>query len=279
MLERMTPYIWFFIVAVAFMVVGSLLQIKLPAQGALIVAEVVCMLGFALLIQRQWGKPGPMPWPNWRALGASAKSTPLWSAPLFFGAGALFGVTANAIGGLVTITVPGMQEQAQQYAERVEQMLAPGDPVVAVLAILSVSVFAPLCEEAFFRGTLLPVQREHEPTWMAILFNGLLFSLLHMNAPGALSLALLGCAMAYLTVRSGSIWPAILCHAGVNTFNGVILPRYAEHAGVDMTNIEPEWTEVLLLLAVTLPLSAVVIWWLGERLLGGKEVAKQAAEN
>ena len=63
MLERMTPYIWFFIVAVAFMVVGSLLQIKLPAQGALIVAEVVCMLGFALLIQRQWGKPGPMPWP------------------------------------------------------------------------------------------------------------------------------------------------------------------------------------------------------------------------
>ena len=78
---------------------------------------------------------------------------------------------------------------------------------------------------------------------------------------------------------AGSIWPAILCHAGVNTFNGVILPRYAEHAGVDMTNIEPEWTEVLLLLAVTLPLSAVVIWWLGERLLGGKEVAKQAAEN
>jgi membrane protease YdiL (CAAX protease family) len=279
MLERMTPYIWFFIVAVAFMVVGSLLQIKLPAQGALIVAEVVCMLGFALLIQRQWGKPGPMPWPAWRALSTPTSRAPRWSAPLFFCAGALFGLTANAIGGLVTITVPGMQEQAQQYAERVEQMLAPGDPVVAALAILSVSVFAPLCEEAFFRGTLLPVQREHEPVWMAILFNGLLFSLLHMNAPGALSLALLGCAMAYLTVRAGSIWPAILCHAGVNTFNGVILPRIAKDAGVDMTTIEPALSEVLLLLALTLPLSAGVIWWLGERLLGGKEVVNEASSD
>ena len=267
MLERLTPYIWFFIVAVAFMVVGSLLQIKLPAQGALIVAEVVCMLGFGLLIQRQWGKPGPMPWPRWRALGA-----PLWSIPLLFTSGALFGLTANAIGGLVTTTVPGMQEQAQEYAQRVEQMLAPGDPVVATLAVLSVVVFAPLCEEVFFRGTLLPVQREHEPIGMAILFNGLLFSLLHMNAPGALSLALLGCAMAYLTTRAGSIWPAILCHAGVNTFNGVVLPAVAKQQGVDMTELEPDLMEVVLLLVVVLPASIATLWWLGERLFQRNDV-------
>ena len=48
---------------------------------------------------------------------------------------------------------------------------------------------------------------------------------------------------------------------------------------VDMTTIEPALSEVLLLLALTLPLSAGVIWWLGERLLGGKEVVNEASSD
>lgn len=265
MLERLTPYIWFLIAAALFMLTGSLLQTVLPAQGALIVAEVCCMLGFGIFLRRNWGSPGPLPFPS-----LARANVAWWGVLACLLAGALFGLTANVIGGLFTLIIPGLAEQALGYADRIEAMLFPPSLWLQALAIASICIFAPLCEEVLFRGTLLPVQREHEPAWVAIFFNGLLFSLLHMNMAGALSLLLLGMITAHLTLTSRSLLPAIACHAGVNTLNGVIIPRLAR----DVSKTLPELGDTLLMLAILLPASALTWWLLIQRLPWRQEDAR-----
>jgi len=91
-----------------------------------------------------------------------------------------------------------------------------------VLVVVSVG---PLAEELLFRGVLLSalLQRWH-PGW-AVAVSALAFALIHL--PGlqyqwyALpALALLALVLAWLRLRSGSIWPAVVAH-GVNNLLAV----------------------------------------------------------
>ena len=74
---------------------------------------------------------------------------------------------------------------------------------------------------------------------LAIGLNGVLFSLLHLSALNFVPLALLGAAMAWVTWRTRSIWPAIACHIGVNTFNGLLIPKLGEYLGVSTEVVDP----------------------------------------
>ena len=62
-----------------------------------------------------------------------------------------------------------------------------------------------------------------------------------------LPLTLLGMALAQLTLHTGSIWPAILVHAGMNLCNGVLLVHL--FGVTDPVPTEPTW-QLLLLAAV-----------------------------
>ena len=238
--DRLIPYLFFLLATALFLFFGAGLQLLLPVQVALIVAEVGCLLGFALFMRHHWKEPAPMGWPSWRRLGG-----PLWLLVLTFLSGGIFGLCANLLGGLFVELVPGMEVNAEQYAETLKKMLRPDSLALQIAAYVSVVVFAPLCEEFLFRGFLLPLQRERERVGQAILFNGVLFGALHMNAMGMLSLSLLGAALAALTVRSRSIWPAIACHAGVNTCNGVIIPTITLAMGIDPMESSPPLGELL----------------------------------
>ncbi len=250
-----TPYIWFAIAGVLFLVVGALAQAVLPMATALIVAEVGSLLGFSLFMRHHWDAPEPMGWPSVRHTGGG-----WWTIPVLFVSGGVFGLCANAFGSLIAALVPGMAEQAQRYAETIQKLLNTGDPLLDATALVSIIVFAPLCEEALFRGTLLPVQREQEPTVLAIGLNGVLFSLLHLSALNFVPLALLGAAMAWVTWRTRSIWPAIACHIGVNTFNGLLIPKLGEYLGVSTEVVIPPVAEVLQTLAILVPLTGLVLW-------------------
>jgi len=100
---------------------------------------------------------------------------------------------------------------------------------VAMWAVpLVVSV--PLLEEIIFRGLLFRGLRLRFAVMPALVVTGLLFAVFHMDLARLVPLTIAGAAFAYAYERSGSIWPAIAAHAGLNgVWVSVILLRPLLH--------------------------------------------------
>jgi len=94
--------------------------------------------------------------------------------------------------------------------------LGVGNPsiLIAVLAVVMIAGFAPICEELFFRGFLFAGLRSRWSLWPAALTSGLIFGLVH--APTGITtvvpLAALGIALCWLYDRTGSLWPCVIAH-------------------------------------------------------------------
>ena len=88
-----------------------------------------------------------------------------------------------------------------------------------VANFIVVAVVAPVVEELTFRGLgyrlLEPFGR-----WVAIAGVGLAFGLAHGLVEALPILAAFGAGLAYLRMRTGSVYPGMLVHA---TFNGLVL--------------------------------------------------------
>ena len=85
-----------------------------------------------------------------------------------------------------------------------------------LFALLSV-FFQSASEELFCRGFLYERINIHYPLWMAIVINGSLFGLMHINNPGITPLAVVSliiCGLSYSLLRwyTGSIWAAFGIH-------------------------------------------------------------------
>ena len=105
-------------------------------------------------------------------------------------------------------------EEAQM--QLIEQVLAGGTGVFFNLLVLAVT--PAFCEELLFRGY---VQRQAERALgvaTAILFSGFFFGLYHLRLTQLLPLVLLGVYLAYITWRTGSLWPAVVVHFANNAF-------------------------------------------------------------
>lgn len=99
-------------------------------------------------------------------------------------------------------------------------------PIEVALLLLSAVVLAPLFEEILFRGLLQTAIGRllgTESRWMSIGICSLLFALTHGSAGvpphGIAALVLLAVVLGWTYERTGSLWPAILIHAGFNAFN------------------------------------------------------------
>jgi membrane protease YdiL (CAAX protease family) len=89
----------------------------------------------------------------------------------------------------------------------------------------------PLLEEIIFRGLLFRGLRTRFRLVPALVVTGLLFAAFHMDPLRLVPLAIAGAAFAYAYERSGSIWPAIVAHAGLNAvWVTVILVRPLLHS-------------------------------------------------
>jgi membrane protease YdiL (CAAX protease family) len=85
-----------------------------------------------------------------------------------------------------------------------------------VANFIVVAVIAPIIEELTFRGLgyrlLEPFGR-----WTAILLVGLLFGLAHGLVEALPILAAFGAGLAYLRMRTGSVYPGMIVHAAFNS--------------------------------------------------------------
>jgi len=118
-----------------------------------------------------------------------------------------------------------------------------------------VVVGAPLAEEPLFRGLILGGFVRRYGAGKAILYSALLFGFIHMNPwqfPGA---ALSGLLLGWLTLRTGSLWPAVAAHflnnLSVTLARGLHLPFLWDG------RFQPLWMWGLGLLLIGLGLAAL----------------------
>lgn len=94
------------------------------------------------------------------------------------------------------------------------------------------------CEEVLFRGY---AQRQFErasgPVG-GILLSGVLFGFYHLRPSQVLPLIVLGLYLAYLTWRTGSLWPAVLVHVLHNGLAVVVARLVQEKQAYDMQTLE-----------------------------------------
>jgi membrane protease YdiL (CAAX protease family) len=118
---------------------------------------------------------------------------------------------------LATIAIAG-QPPRELDINRVVSGLAADHGLLGL--ILLVAVLAGAAEEALFRGVILTGLRKHLPPAAAVLICALLFATLHLSPWRFLPQLSLGLLLGWLTLRTGSCWPAAVAHA---VHNGVLV--------------------------------------------------------
>lgn len=127
-----------------------------------------------------------------------------------------------------------MFEQTQ--LELIRSVLESGLGVSFNLVMLA--LVPGLCEELLFRGY---AQRQFERTAGpvgGIFLSGIIFGAYHLRPSQLLPLVVLGIYLAYLTWRTGSLWPAVLVHIAHNGL-AVSAARYAQtHPQYNLESLE-----------------------------------------
>jgi membrane protease YdiL (CAAX protease family) len=112
-----------------------------------------------------------------------------------------------------------------------------GDHTWAMLVLVALS--PAICEEFFFRGALLSGLRRDLSAWRVIAMQMFFFGAVHMSIYRFLPTALLGGVLAALTLRSRSLWPAVILHA---SYNGLLVLE-----GENVLSIQPAYAFAALL--------------------------------
>jgi sodium transport system permease protein len=180
-------------------------------------------------------------------------------------------MAAVVIGPLVQLThtiydrlsiIKEMAEENERKARLFEEVRS--GEVSAAWAFLVFVVLPAVCEEVAFRGFILTGLRRYFKPWAAILLGSFLFSLYHMNVFQLLPTFILGVVLGVLTVRFGSVFPAMLFHGLHNSLlvGRAMLP--SEIAGVDFTTGPLRWLQ-LTVLALSTVLACLLFWRLAFR--------------
>lgn len=136
-----------------------------------------------------------------------------------------------------TLPLPEFVRQFEQsQMELIEQVLRADTGFVFNLVVLAIT--PALCEELLFRGY---VQRQLERgagIVAGILLSGIVFGLYHLRLTQAIPLCVLGIYLAWLTWRTGSLWPAIVVHFLNNAIAIAVGAYIANQTELDMDALE-----------------------------------------
>ena len=99
-------------------------------------------------------------------------------------------------------------------------------PLILILIFISLAISAPLIEELVFRGYILDSLRTNYSDLFSIFASGVLFGFMHWDPlfgffdlyqTGAATIG--GFLYGWLRIKTGSLWPSIICHS---IWNGTI---------------------------------------------------------
>jgi membrane protease YdiL (CAAX protease family) len=102
-------------------------------------------------------------------------------------------------------------------------------PATVLAFAVVAGVGAPLFEELYFRGVLLPTLARRLPVWVAVVVQAVLFGVLHVDQGvfGVAAITAVGLVLGWLRVVTRSLVAPIAVHAG---FNAVAVLAVALHA-------------------------------------------------
>lgn len=104
-------------------------------------------------------------------------------------------------------------------------------PMQLAPLIIVAGILPAVSEELLFRGTIAnALSHGTTPYWKGVLISGALFSLFHMNPAQTIHQFALGCLLAILVYRSGSVWTASIIHL-FNNVTSVLLACFVEESG------------------------------------------------
>lgn len=186
-----------------------LARYELPLLLVLALQGVIILAGLhALLLWRRQ---------TWRDLGF----VPFQRGDLLRALQALLLVFAVNIitSGLTSQLSPDLVETHQQGLAGVAESLTEG---LSLLVVAAIMLFVGFYEELLARGFLLRrSQTLIAGIWGPVLLSSFLFGLGHFYQGwyGVAQTALVGVVFARLTLRWGTLWPAIIAHAALNTLS------------------------------------------------------------
>ena len=151
---------------------------------------------------------------------------------------------------------------------RVHAALRPANALDALFSLAAIAVVPALCEELLFRGVVLSCFVKGLGRWGAVVASSLLFGLIHVDftpqptfyrVPFACAV---GMALGAIRLAAGSLSPAMLAHATLNTITFVVTPLVD-----DPSQPAPDPRPLLgaLLLAAGIGLTGVLLRRLRER--------------
>lgn len=162
---------------------------------------------------------------RWRDVGL-ARISPRDVARALLALGLVFLVNAGLTSLLGSLD-PALAEAHQDRLAGVGGLLATG---LSGLGIAGLMLFVGLYEELLARGFLLSRCRTLlGGTWAPVILSSVLFGLGHgyQGWFGVLQTALVGLVFARLTLYWGTLWPAILAHAALNSLSLILLRELA----------------------------------------------------
>lgn len=136
--------------------------------------------------------------------------------------GVLAVLGAGTLGGIVYMIYGSILEVMGISLPQPSFSLTPSDVPALILSTLYICVLGPVMEELIFRGFILKNLQKFGNI-SAILLSALLFSLFHQNLVQLVPAFITGLVLGFLTVKSGSLVPAILAHIVNNVVR--ILPE------------------------------------------------------
>jgi uncharacterized protein len=100
-------------------------------------------------------------------------------------------------------------------------------PELAAL-VIAIGILPGICEELLFRGYIQTRLCRRWGSVAGIVITSLMFGVMHMDVVQGIFAFFMGLYLGYLTWQTGSIYPAILCHAGNNCLSTLASRRDAE---------------------------------------------------
>lgn len=119
-----------------------------------------------------------------------------------------------ALAGVIRQVYP-IGPELQRELGRLGEMISEAPNVWSILALLA--VIPACCEELAFRGFILSGLRHSGRPWLAIVVSSFLFGAVHSVLQQSIATFILGLAIGFVAVRTGSLINAILFHVTYNS--------------------------------------------------------------
>lgn len=91
-----------------------------------------------------------------------------------------------------------------------------------ILFFIEIAILPAILEELLFRKVMLNGAKKHGRIF-AIIWTAVMFGMIHMNIPQAVNAMLIGIVFAYVTIKTGTILPAMILHGMNNGAQALIM--------------------------------------------------------